>query len=97
MIRDITGTGAGHGPYISIHDGFQGVAGFADFLPGFDRMILDTHPYFAFDGDANTDSIGVDGLGGSWPGRVCSGWAEMMQQRYGSMICVLDVLCSRQV
>lgn len=43
MIRGITGIGEGHGPFISIHDGFVGVDSWADFLPGSDRIMLDTH------------------------------------------------------
>ncbi|KAJ7843411.1 hypothetical protein B0H14DRAFT_3868571 [Mycena olivaceomarginata] len=35
----------GSGPFISIHDGFQAPASWAGFLPGSDRIILDTHPY----------------------------------------------------
>ncbi|KAI0709645.1 glycoside hydrolase superfamily [Cerioporus squamosus] len=42
MIRSITGKGKG--PYIVIHDGFQGTISWKDFLPGSDRIALDTHP-----------------------------------------------------
>ncbi|KAI0829201.1 glycoside hydrolase [Trametes gibbosa] len=51
MIRDITGIG--NGAYIVIHDGFQSTGSWKDFLPGSDRIILDTHPYVAFGGDFN--------------------------------------------
>ncbi|KAI8984881.1 glycoside hydrolase [Trametes punicea] len=51
MIRDITGIGKG--AYIVIHDGFQGTGSWKDFLPGSDRIVLDTHPYVAFGGDFN--------------------------------------------
>jgi glucan 1,3-beta-glucosidase len=71
MIREITGKGDGNGPFISIHDGFQGVATWAGFLPNSDRIALDYHPYFAFDGSPNSDPIGVDGQGGQWPTRAC--------------------------
>src|SRR5258705_12091636 len=55
IIREhVTGLGAGHGPYIVIHDGFSGLSNWAGFLSGSDRMVLDTHPYFAFDGSPNT-------------------------------------------
>lgn len=37
-----SGTGAGNGPYIAIHDGFQGPAEFADYLPSADRLIIDS-------------------------------------------------------
>ncbi|KAJ7448821.1 hypothetical protein B0H11DRAFT_2332812 [Mycena galericulata] len=57
MIRSITGYGAGNGPFISIHDGFLNVAAWAGFLPGSDRIILDTHPYFAFDQQPNDAPI----------------------------------------
>ncbi|KAG8916640.1 hypothetical protein FRC01_002945 [Tulasnella sp. 417] len=48
MIRGITGTGAGKGPWIALHDGFRGLAAFRDFLPGHDRIALDAHPYLMF-------------------------------------------------
>ncbi|KAI0333479.1 glycoside hydrolase [Cubamyces sp. BRFM 1775] len=51
MIRDITGIG--NGAYIVIHDGFQSPESWKDFLPGSDRIVLDTHPYVAFGGDFN--------------------------------------------
>jgi hypothetical protein len=41
---------------LSIHDGFQGTTSRAGFL-GSDRVILDTHPYFAFDGAPNDSLI----------------------------------------
>jgi glucan 1,3-beta-glucosidase len=47
-LRNITGYGTGHGPYLSIHDGFQRLASWVNFLPGRDRMALDTHLYFCF-------------------------------------------------
>ncbi|KAJ7351416.1 hypothetical protein DFH08DRAFT_1078433 [Mycena albidolilacea] len=42
---------------LSIHDGFQGTTSRASFLLGSDRIILDTHPYFAFDGAPNDSPI----------------------------------------
>ncbi|KDQ20955.1 glycoside hydrolase family 5 protein [Botryobasidium botryosum FD-172 SS1] len=48
IIRAATGVGEGNGPWISIHDGFFGPALWADYMPGADRVALDTHPYFAF-------------------------------------------------
>lgn len=50
-IRQATGTGDGQGPYIAIHEGFQGPAIWEGFLSGSDRVILDQHPYLAFMGD----------------------------------------------
>ncbi|KAG8826365.1 hypothetical protein FRC18_010071 [Serendipita sp. 400] len=48
IIRNAGGQGAGNGPFISIHEAFQGLANFADFLTGADRLALDSHPYLAF-------------------------------------------------
>ncbi|KAF8161514.1 glycoside hydrolase superfamily [Crassisporium funariophilum] len=78
MIRGITGTGEGNGPYISIHDSFEGLTRWAGFLSGSDRMILDQHPYFAFRGGPATEPMdtGVGpGAGGTWPEQACQ-WAE---------------------
>ncbi|WRT66567.1 uncharacterized protein IL334_003526 [Kwoniella shivajii] len=48
IIRDITGIGAGNGPYLSMHDGFLGVTSWYDFAPGMDRVVLDQHNYMVF-------------------------------------------------
>ncbi|KAJ7854297.1 hypothetical protein B0H14DRAFT_2756644 [Mycena olivaceomarginata] len=53
MIRGITG----NGPFISIHDDFQGTASCTGFFPGSKRFALDTHPYLAFDGAPNGSPI----------------------------------------
>ncbi|KAL1671394.1 glycoside hydrolase family 5 protein [Schizophyllum commune] len=37
-------TGMGEGPYIVVHDGFQGPPKFEGFMEGADRLILDQHP-----------------------------------------------------
>ncbi|KAJ6539597.1 glycoside hydrolase family 5 protein [Mycena capillaripes] len=77
MIRTITGYGEGNGPYIAIHDGFQSLDSWADFLQGSDRIILDTHPYFSF-GGIDTASIAVNddqgNPGGKWPAQACNAW-----------------------
>jgi len=44
LIRNITGTGEGNGPYIAIHDHFEPLSNWANFLHGADRLALDTHP-----------------------------------------------------
>ncbi|KAI0302303.1 glycoside hydrolase family 5 protein [Multifurca ochricompacta] len=84
MIRSITGYGEGNGPYIAIHDGFIGVSKWAEFLPGSDRIVLDTHPYFAFDGQPNNSPITADdGLGepgGIWPKQACDSWGPGINQ-----------------
>jgi glucan 1,3-beta-glucosidase len=82
MIRNITGFGVGNGPYIIIHDGFAGLAYWADFLPGSDRIALDTHPYFSFDGQPNTAPLDVDDgtgePGGVWPLQACNAFGPPM-------------------
>ncbi|KAI0039236.1 glycoside hydrolase family 5 protein [Auriscalpium vulgare] len=82
MMRNITGFGDGHGPYIAIHDGFIGTSNWAGFLPGSDRIVLDTHPYFAFDGQPNLDPLvtddGVGEPGGIWPKQACQAWGPGM-------------------
>ncbi|KAJ6528562.1 glycoside hydrolase superfamily [Mycena capillaripes] len=82
MIRSITGTGAGNGPFISIHDGFDGVPSWAGFLPGSDRIILDTHPYFAFDQQPNDSPIATStdpaSAGGIWPHQACNSWGPSL-------------------
>ncbi|KAF8625907.1 hypothetical protein AX17_006633 [Amanita inopinata Kibby_2008] len=50
-MRTSSGTGTGTGPYIAIHEGFQGPAVWEGFLLGADRVALDQHPYLAFTGD----------------------------------------------
>ncbi|KAF8651973.1 hypothetical protein AX16_004616 [Volvariella volvacea WC 439] len=53
-IRGATGIGPGNGPYIAIHEGFQGPAIWEGFLSGADRLALDQHPYLAFMRDTTT-------------------------------------------
>ncbi|EKM53646.1 glycoside hydrolase family 5 protein [Phanerochaete carnosa HHB-10118-sp] len=88
MIRGITGLGEGNGPFIVIHDGFLGINTWSDFLQGSDRIMIDTHPYFAFDGQPNNAPIdqplqgsSVQGqFGGPWPMQACNAWAASMNQ-----------------
>ena len=42
MIRSITGVGEGHGPYMMIHDVFNGLQSWYDYLPGSDRIGIGT-------------------------------------------------------
>ncbi|KAJ7777689.1 glycoside hydrolase family 5 protein [Mycena maculata] len=81
-IRAITGVGAGRGAFIGVHDGFEALSSWAGFLPGADRVVLDTHPYFAFNGQPDDAPIatgtGADpaGAGGPWPRQACSAWGS---------------------
>ncbi|KAH9925883.1 glycoside hydrolase [Epithele typhae] len=83
-IRGITGTGAGNGPLIAMHDGFAGTSSWAGFLAGADRLALDTHPYFAFNGNANRQPVNVSAtgnsaiMGGQWPLQACNAWGSGM-------------------
>ncbi|CAE6479170.1 unnamed protein product [Rhizoctonia solani] len=56
MMRNITGYGEGNGPWMSVHDGFDPLDRWTEFLPGSDRVALDAHPYFCF-GDQDTGAI----------------------------------------
>ncbi|KIM22994.1 glycoside hydrolase family 5 protein, partial [Serendipita vermifera MAFF 305830] len=68
VIRNVTGIGEGKGPMISFHDGFLDFTTWNTFMTGADRIALDTHPYFAFDGP------NVAPLAEFLP-RPCSRWA----------------------
>ena len=85
MIRGITGYGEGKGAYISIHDGFSGLSSWEGFLPGSDRIALDTHPYFSFGGSPATDPIDTgtgNDAGGVWPKAACQRWAQGINNRH---------------
>jgi hypothetical protein len=71
LIRNITGTGEGNGPYVAIHDHFEPLSNWANFLRGADRLALDTHPYFTFGGQ---DSPSIEGF----PPRPCATWGTPM-------------------
>ncbi|KAI3479652.1 hypothetical protein L1887_58273 [Cichorium endivia] len=57
ILRGIAGTGAGNGPYMTIHDGFLPLSSWSGFLGGGDRVAWDTHPYLCF-GQQNNDPLG---------------------------------------
>ncbi|KAJ7278636.1 hypothetical protein C8J57DRAFT_1304259 [Mycena rebaudengoi] len=83
MIRGITGYGASNGPFISIHNGFQAVSSWAGILKGSDRIVMDTHPYFAFSGGANDQPIATSEdparAGGHWPAAAaCADWGSFL-------------------
>ncbi|KAG8861682.1 hypothetical protein FRB96_002639 [Tulasnella sp. 330] len=77
VLRNITGMGTGHGPYLSIHDGFQALNTWADFLPGRDRMAMDTHPYLAFaDQDTSPLSTQLTKPCSAWGASVNASWSS---------------------
>ncbi|KAM6500636.1 exo-beta-1,3-glucanase [Amanita muscaria] len=55
IIRKASGVGAGMGPYISVHDGFESRVNWINFIPNGDRIAIDSHPYVAF-GDEQSDA-----------------------------------------
>ena len=67
MIRNITGVGAGHGPFISIQGGNFDLPNFT----GSDRIALEQHPYYAFDGAGAGDVV-------PYVVRPCGDWGGMM-------------------
>ncbi len=79
IIRGITGIGAGKGPYISVHDGFEGdMTQWDGFLAGSDRVMLDRHPYTAFSGSSFDDPIATGtgaAAGGVWVTQACA-WGD---------------------
>ncbi|KAF8157928.1 glycoside hydrolase family 5 protein [Crassisporium funariophilum] len=55
-------SGITSGPYIAIHEAFQGVRvflGLSRFLAGADRVVLDQHPYLAFMGDTTSSGWAI--------------------------------------
>ncbi|KAG8874497.1 hypothetical protein FRB97_005864 [Tulasnella sp. 331] len=77
VLRNITGLGAGHGPYLSIHDGFEPLSDYANFLPGNDRLALDSHPYMCFtDQDPSPISTQLQ--------KPCDSWADSFNTSWSS-------------
>ncbi|KAJ7806004.1 hypothetical protein B0H14DRAFT_3153087 [Mycena olivaceomarginata] len=79
--------------YLEAHNTIRSITGFGEgHGPGSDRIIVDTHPYFAFDGAKNdapvatgTEIVGSqpeagDGVvaGGIWPKQACSAWGPAL-------------------
>ena len=84
MMREIGGIGEGNGPYMVLHDSFQGLQSFAGFMEGADRVGFDVHPYFAFNGDgapATIDGGTGANAGNGWALRACNRFASMMNDR----------------
>jgi len=87
MIRQISGIGEGNGPFITFSDGFSGVAPWAGFMTGADRIAIDTHPYFAFSSQADPIDTGTGaGAGGVWPASACSNWAAGFNTRWARLM-----------
>ncbi|KDQ16328.1 glycoside hydrolase family 5 protein [Botryobasidium botryosum FD-172 SS1] len=70
-IRTASGTGTGNGPFIAIHDGFLALTSWVDFLPGADRVALDTHQYLCFaDQDPSPPATQAT--------RPCAAWSALV-------------------
>lgn len=67
-IRSASGLGAGNGPYVVIHTAFETTDAWEGFLAGADRVVLDQHPYLAFQG--HTEQTPTASLR-----RPCEQWA----------------------
>ncbi|KAG2012277.1 exo-beta-1,3-glucanase [Coprinopsis cinerea AmutBmut pab1-1] len=82
MIRNITGYGEGNGPYIAIGDGLRSPLDWEGLLPNADRVIMDAHPYVAFDRSHDTSpltDLAEDGeFGGIWPRTACQRWGPLI-------------------
>jgi glucan 1,3-beta-glucosidase len=70
-VRDVTGTGEGKGPLISLHEGFLGLDQWAGFLPNADRVALDLHPYLCF---GPQSSATID----TYRNTPCQNWGGMV-------------------
>jgi glucan 1,3-beta-glucosidase len=77
IIRNVTGYGPNHGPYLSIHDSFEGLDHWSTLLPGSDRIALDTHPYLIFYGDISEAPLSQQvGTPCGWADAMNSSWAN---------------------
>lgn len=68
-VRNASGLGEGHGPMISLHDGFKSGSSWFGFLEGADRVALDSHFYLAFR-EPNDEALLVQAL------KPCTKWAS---------------------
>jgi glucan 1,3-beta-glucosidase len=48
VVRAASGIGQDKGPFISFHEGFEGLANWAGFMTNADRLAMDVHPYVCF-------------------------------------------------
>ncbi|GAA5939575.1 hypothetical protein JCM1841_001513, partial [Sporobolomyces salmonicolor] len=92
LVRNITGFGAGNGPFLAFHDGFKGTHRWYDFssseafqsssspgpsLGGMDRVALDSHRYLAF-GEPDLRSLREQVL------KPCQKWAPEFNKTFNS-------------
>ncbi|GAA5878108.1 hypothetical protein JCM1840_002243, partial [Sporobolomyces johnsonii] len=92
LVRNITGFGAGNGPFLAFHDGFKGTHRWYDFsssrafhspsspgpsLGGMDRVAMDSHRYLAF-GEPDLRSLREQVL------KPCQKWAPEFNKTFNS-------------
>ncbi|KAF9483864.1 exo-beta-1,3-glucanase [Pholiota conissans] len=71
IIRNAGGTGAGNGPYVSIHDAFFQRSSWNSYFPNADRMTIDSHPYLCFN-DQSSNPMS------SYATTPCSAWGAIV-------------------
>ncbi|EDR10975.1 glycoside hydrolase family 5 protein, partial [Laccaria bicolor S238N-H82] len=71
IIRTAGGTGAGNGPFISLHDGFFSRSQWVGVFPNADRVGLDTHPYLCFNDQSSSPMS-------SYATTPCTSWGSLV-------------------
>ncbi|EIW85436.1 glycoside hydrolase family 5 protein [Coniophora puteana RWD-64-598 SS2] len=77
IVREASGTGAGKGPYIVLHDGFVGLPQWTGFLPNSDRVALDEHPYLCFSTQSDAPIT-------SYTSTPCNAWGSEFNTSNGA-------------
>jgi glucan 1,3-beta-glucosidase len=72
VVKSVCGTGEGHGPYVSMHHGFESASAWVGLYPNADRVALDLHPYLAF------NTTPYNGLPGERVTLPCANWGNMV-------------------
>ncbi|PWN44031.1 glycoside hydrolase [Ceraceosorus guamensis] len=75
MMRNITGTGAGRGPFMVISDGFLGIGQSVGYMSGADRIGIDVHKYIAF-----TPPFSTNSASGALAVTACNGYRGDVEQ-----------------
>lgn len=68
IVRRASGVGEGNGPWVTFHDGFEGLKNWAGYFPNADRTALDIHTYMCFT-DQSPDGYDVRA------NAPCTAWA----------------------
>ena len=76
-VRTASGVGEGKGPFISFHEGFEGLSNWVGYFTNSDRTSLDIHPYVCFDGQS------ADGYD-QRATQPCTSWASAQNASMGA-------------